>query len=360
MGTNEEQLNKLFNDLAKEHEKDKKQGVLAYRASDIRIGSHIPYGILTRIPQLDLCMGRPGYPVGRVVELYGLPRTGKTTAALMAIAQAQRIGGGAMFIDTEFTFDEDRARELGVNTDTLMITNSDTIEGAFRDSHRVMKAMKEYSGPFVIVIDSIGQAATEWESKENTDFRTDRPGDQAKAIKRGMRLITPMVARKNILFILVNHCYETLRPWGKASTSTGGHGIKFNASLRVNFAHMKEQKEEIAGSKKKRRLGQNIRIDVEKLKVGHLEHTDFEVDLLNDGGFDTYGSLLEAMVSIGVIKHPSPTSNYTWEDITFPKREWRNVVDSNGGIHVMYKHFIRTACETGYMKEYSSKDLADD
>lgn len=362
MGTKEDYLDNMYNDLNKKREKDKKKrdGAQTFRASDIRIGSHIPYGILTRIPQLDLCMGRPGYPVGRIVELYGLPRTGKTTAGLMAIAQTQAVGGDGHYIDTEYTFDADRAEELGVNTDTCRYTNVDTIEDAFRTTTNVIESLEDYGDPFTMVIDSVGQAATEWESTKNRDYSSDRPGDQAKAIKRGLRLITPLVAKKGVLLILVNHAYETMAAWGKSSRSSGGHGIKFNASLRVNFSHISEHREDVPGTKEKIRLGQVIKMQVEKLKTGHLELESFNVHLLNDGGFDTYGSLLFAMEKIGLVKHENPHANYEWGETSFPRKEWRNVVDSNGGLTVVYKEFIRKSCENGYMKEYSSKDLEDD
>jgi len=351
MGASDNQLDNIFEKLNKDNSKDgKKKGIKTFRASDIRIGSHIPYGVSSRIAELDLAVGKPGYPVGRIVELFGLPRCGKTTAALLAIAEVQKMGGNALFIDTEFTFDKDRASEMGVDVETLRIADADTIEDIFSNIRELLALMTDYNKPFVIVVDSITAVPTKW-GKEN-DLDSDRPGDQAKAIKRGMRIITPLIAKKNVLLLMVNHAYETMSAWGKKSKASGGHGIKFGASIRINFSHVKELREEKSGNKSRMRLGQGVKIEVEKVKIAHLKFPSFEIDLLNEGGFNSCNSLLEALLSIGVITQKNPYSSCEWGEITFPKKDWMQVLSQNGGKEAVYKFFVEEACKRGFMKAY--------
>lgn len=359
MGTTEEKLDRLFENLSKDKKKDK--SVETFRASDVRISSYIPYGILTRIPQLDLALGRPGYPVGRIMELYGLEFCGKTTAALMAIAQVQKMGGAALFIDTEFAFDADRAEELGVDVESLRIAEAETIEEVFRHINNTIKKLKEFGQAFMIVVDSVAAVPTEWESKKNENLRIDKPGEQAKAIKRGLKLIVSEVAKKNITLLLINHAHESMQGWGETTKSGGGHGIKFNSSARISFTKIKELREKLnpedKDCKKYMRLGQEVKIDVKKSKISQLKFPVFNVDLTNEYGFNTNKSLLDALIDIGVITQSNPRANCKWGEIEFPKRDWEEVLAQNGGQKEVYKYFIKQACELGFMKPYSSQDL---
>lgn len=346
-------LAKLFEELSK----DKNNAISTFRASDIRLASHVPYGILTGIPQLDLALGRSGLPVGRVIELYGLPMSGKTTSALMILAQAQKMGGSGLFIDTEYAFDSDRAEELGVDIENLQVAEASTIEEVFRIINTVLEGLGEYTKPFVIITDSVGGAATRWETEKDPNAESDRPGVQAKAIKRGVRLVTSKVAKKTVLLLMINHSMETLAPYGPRTKSTGGHALKFASSARINFTHLsKITKDNPKDKKYKERLGQNIKIELEKVKGSHLKFPCMDVELLNDGGFNSKLSLLKAMVNIGEIATPN-TRTYVWNDKTFGKSDWDNVIYENGGFDQVYKQFIVQACTKEFMKPWSQKDL---
>lgn len=352
MGTAEEQLDKLFNELNKGSKKF--NPINTYRASDLRIGAHVPYGVRTRIPELDLALGRPGYPIGRIIELFGLERCGKTTAALMALAQAQRMGGSGLFIDTEYSFDPDRAEELGVDVDNVRYAEANTIEEIFRIINVLLDAMEEYTKPFVVIVDSTTGVPTEWEVEKNADFSSERPGKEAQAIKKGLRLITHKVAKKKILLILINHAIETMAMFGKKTKAGGGHGIKFHASARVGFTSIKDLKDK--GDDRIVRSGQEIKIEIEKVKVAQLKFPEFRIDLLNESGFDTRMSLLRALCRVDAIKHTKGSSKYEWGDVKFEKTDWDDVIDQNGGEDTVYDYFIKYACENGHMKPFNSKD----
>ena len=124
-----------FEDVYKHLKKSTKEDPHSriFKAGDIKISGNVPYGILSGIPRLDFSLGRPGLPVGRVIEYFGFEMSGKTTAALHALAQAQRCGGGGLYIDAEYSWDEDRAIDIGIDPYTnFILSQVDTIEGIFR------------------------------------------------------------------------------------------------------------------------------------------------------------------------------------------------------------------------------------
>ena len=346
-----------WEEIAEGLRKNKKAPVNILRASDVRIASHIPYGVLTRIPMLDLALGRPGYPVGRIVELYGLPKCGKTSASLMAISQVQNMGGDAVFIDAEFAFDENRAQELGVNIDTLGIVDGiNSIEDIFQSMSLILESLVDYNNPFIIVVDSLTGLPTQWElqynQKESYDFAKERPGKESQAIKRGLRILTPMIARKKVLVIFITHGIETMATYGKSVKSSGGHGLKFHSGVRAKFKHIGEL---IVNDV---RLGQRIQVEAEKTKIAHLKYPKFEIELLNEGGFNTELNLLDALCKIGVIDRKKGSTNYTWGESVFTKADWPQVLNENGGIDKVYKLFIKEACAREYMRPYNSKDIS--
>lgn len=350
MTRKDDQVDDFFSRVEKSLAK-KELNIPGYRASDVRVASHIPYGIRTRMPQLDLAMGRPGYPVGRVIELYGLPYCGKSTAGFLAIAETQRQGGIAILIDTETAFEPMRAAEIGVDVDNLKIYSPETIQETFTLIGELLDSLINFNKPIVIVVDSITAVPTKWQGEKG--LTNQKPGELAQQIKMGMKLITSKVAKKKALLLLVNHAHETMAMYGKKTTSSGGHAIKFFSSNRIEFKHAKTLKT----ADGKERLGQEIKVNIEKLKVAKLRHPDFKINLMVDGGFDTIGSLLEAMISIGMVSHPKGSKVYTLETGTeFAKIEWPQVVADNGGLDALYEHFIKEACARGHMIPWGSQE----
>jgi len=279
----------------------------AYKAGDIEITSGVPYGILSGIPRLDLNIGRPGLPAGKVVEFYGFEMCGKTTAALHVLAQAQKAGGGGMYIDAEYSWDEDRAIDLGIDPDVnFMLSEVDTIEATFRQMDAAIQSVMDTDfGPFVIIVDSITGVCNEHElGKEYGEVA--RVGEDARAIRNGMRKIMKDISKSNVLVIFINHAISKIgaMQYAKQSDSSGGKAIKFYATLRCNFnsaGNIQTEKDSV--KKQKKRLGQKVNIKIDKLKKSRLEFPEIkEVALMGVNGFDLEMELFEAGKESGLIE----------------------------------------------------------
>jgi len=230
-----------FEDIIKEVQSrlSKDPSAKLYKSGDVGLISRAPYGILTGIPELDFSLGRPGLPAGKVIEYFGFEMSGKTTAALHAIAQAQRKGGGAVFIDTEMSWDEDRSISCGINPDVnLSLIEADTIEGIFRGLESTLKGLEsaKWNAPFVAVVDSITGVQSQ-RGKDTEIGEEPRIGEDARVIRHGLRRLASEFGKRNMTVIFINHSIANIAstPFAKKSNSSGGHAIKFMSSVRVEF-----------------------------------------------------------------------------------------------------------------------------
>jgi recombination protein RecA len=343
----------IFKAVAKKTKEDGLASV--HKADDITLSSNIPHGILTGIPELDFNIGKPGWPAGRCVELFGFEHCGKTTLAYQAIAQAQRMGGGGYFIDTEKSWDIRRAQQCGVDPHTnFHIADVDSIEAAFRTMQAIIEARlsNQDNVPFVIVVDSVTGTATEF-MREHEMGKEERVGQDARAIRGGMRRITADIANSNINLIMINHAISTIPKFkfAKQSEAAGGHAIKLFSTVRVNLAPMGWITE---GPKDaKRRLGQRIMLKVEKLKGSSMMYPVIkEIQLLNTHGFDTESNLLDAGIKAGWVQHAKGSQSYTLYDQEFPRVDWPSIVLQRGGLHAAYQEFIDWCMEEGTMSHW--------
>jgi len=338
----------MFKAVSKAVKKDPNAAL--YKPGDINISSHIPWAVRTGLPELDLHLGRPGWPAGRAVELYGFEHCGKTTMAYHAIAQAQRVGGQAWFLDTEKSWDLLRAEECGVDPDYhLGIGDPDTVDAMFRMIQEILDARKADNDgkPLVIVVDSVTGAATET-MKEKTIGETEKIAQDAKAIRGGMRRIVPDVASTNTNLFLINHATAniTANKYAKQSDSSGGHSIKLAATVRCAMKHSGW----IMAADKKTRLGQKISLKVEKLKGSKLSMPEVkDTPLLNTIGFDTTESLFRAGIECGWIDHKTGSKDYAYESESFSRPDWPGMVFAMGGVDKAYGLFIRWAIDNGHM-----------
>ncbi len=325
---------------------------------DIRLASHIPFGIPTGVPELDLALHRPGYPVGRIVEIFGFENSGKTTLGLHAIASAQRMGGHAMFIDTERTYDPKRASEIGVDPSRLLVADADSIEAVFRLIQRTMTNLVSiaWDGPFVVLVDSITAVQSEQEISRELG-EEGRVGQDARTIRTALRKLTKDIATTKILPIFINHSISTIAssPFGEKSTSAGGRALKLWASVRVNtgfLSNLTEGKD----PKNKIRVGQKILLRIKKNKVEHLEYPDFKIELTKKG-FDVYKGLWEALLRMGELKLQSGRT-YFFEkyDVQVVKdaKKWESFVDDRGGPEAMYDWFMNVAQASGFITPYGA------
>lgn len=341
----------LFKKIDQKSSKDKHSA--AYRAGDLRIKSRIPFAIPTCIPELDVSLGRPGWPAGRIIELYGLEACGKTTAAVHALAKAQRMGGGGVYIDTEKTYDPERMTDLGVDVEgNFAVLDADTTDAAFRCAENTMISIKEvgFNKPFVVILDSVTGSQNEYASGREIGEEA-RVGQDARVIRGAMRKITPGVAESKVLFFLINHAISTAsgNPYQKQYKAAGGNTIKLLGTVRIEFRQGTAIKDP---QDKDRRLGQNIYINLEKLKGSRLEWPTIKARLLNDCGFDTEGSLLEAGLKTGFIEHTKGSKSYYLGDKEFSKDDWHTVVMENGGVDTFYDTFLSWSLEAGKIRPW--------
>lgn len=324
--------------------------------SGLALASHVPFGIPTMIPQLDLSLGRPGIPAGRITEFFGFEMTGKTTAGLHAIASCQRVGGAALFIDTENTYDGYRAKAVGVDTDNLLVAGADSIENIFLVIEGFINILREegHDKPSLVVVDSITGVST----KEEMEKAFDDPqkiGGEAVAIRRGIKKIHNLIAENNCAVIFINHSVSkiSVRGFGKTSDSAGGHAIKFFASIRIQFTFLSTTSKQKDGEKV--RAGQKSNIKVEKNKVWSTGIQSFTLEL-KDTGFDLYDGLLAGLIQAGGIQEKS-AGNYIFNatETQFSKREWKTFVDEHhGGPWNLYLWFLEQVQLKGLIKPYGA------
>jgi recombination protein RecA len=342
-------FDKIFTHIQKTIEKDPNARIR--KSGDINISSRIPFGIPSGIPEFDLRLGRPGLPAGRIIEYYGFEFSGKTTAAIQAIAQAQRMGGAGYFIDTEFAYDEGRFQELGVDTDVnFAVGEAQTIEGIFRNIEAALDGLIKsgFNKSFVIVVDSV--TAVETEHNKSIEIGAEsRVGEDARRIRSALRKLNSKIAESKACIIFINHAISTIatNKFAKQSASAGGHAIKFFATVRLQFTEGSDVRD---GEK---RIGKNIFLRIEKLKNSKLEFPKFEVVLSNDTGFDVESSLLAAMIEVGLVTHEKGSKSYMLGDQEFPKADWPNMIAKLGGVGKAYDYFLEWAIKNGKMKPWS-------
>ena len=326
-------------------------------ANDLGLSSHVKFGIPTRIPELDLSLGRPGYPAGRIIEFYGLPMSGKTTAALHALAQCQRMGGLAVLVDTEIAFDADRAAECGVVIEDLMILEAKDTQEIFEKIDIVM-ATHDPKSPLLIAVDSITAVQTRVDAARDID-EGSRVGEHARAIRAGLQRLNQKIADTHTCVIFINHATALIgRTFGKQSDSAGGNAIKFWSSVRLQFAFVANINEGAAGDDRTRR-GQKSNIEIVKNKVSATGNPVITLELTEEG-FDFYQSLWDAYVKIGALEKINNQSYFfTPTETQMGRKDWRKFIDKFSGKDGKvlgpdgwYRHFLTTATNDGYIKPY--------
>jgi len=329
--------------------------------SDLNLSSHVKFGIPSRIPELDLSLGRPGYPAGRIIEFYGLPMSGKTTAALHALAQCQRMGGLAVLVDTEIAFDADRAAQCGIDVDNLMLLEAKDIEEIF-EKIDIVTASHDSNSPLLIAVDSITAVQTRYDAAREIKEGT-RVGEHARTIRAGLQRLNQQIAENHATVIFINHATALIgKTFGKQSDSAGGNAIKFWSSIRLQFAFVGNINEGAAGDERIRR-GQKSNIEVIKNKVNATAQPVITLEL-TENGFDFYDGLWNAYIKIGALEKVNNQAYFFIPTQTqMAKRDWQKFIDKfegqNGtvlGPDGWYKHYLTTATNDGYIKSYGTRD----
>ena len=330
--------------------------ITIHKGTDLQIASHVPYGIPTRIPQLDLAIGKPGYPVGRILVAYGKPKSGKTTAALHAIASVQKAGGYCMFIDTETHFDPLWAAACGCDPERIMLVDALTIEDVFRAHEKALDSMQKVGmdRPMAIVTDSITGVPSQLAMEKDWGEEA-RVGQDARVLRQGFRKLNHRFSDQKPLIILINHAISNINAmaFAKQTSAAGGYAMQFYASVIIEFSRTGNV---TSGEGADRQMdGMKVKIALEKNKVAHQGRVAVNVQLL-DHGFDIYDNLFLALQDIGELTKLN-AQRYVFEptQTQLAKKEWRTLVDDpkyGGGIDRMYKWFLNRSLEKGFLKPY--------
>jgi len=266
---------------------------------------------------LDVALGIGGLPRGRIVEIYGPESSGKTTVALHAVANAQRAGGVAAFIDAEHALDPDYARSLGVDTDALLVSQPDTGEQALEIADMLVR-----SGALdILVIDSV--AALVPRAEIEGEMGDNHVGLQARLMSQALRKMTSGLNNSNTTAIFINQLREKIGVmFGSPETTTGGKALKFYASIRLDVRRIETLKD---GSDA---VGNRTRVKVVKNKVAP-PFKQAEFDILYGKGISREGSLIDVGVEQGIVRKSGAWYTYEGDQLGQGKENARKFLAEN-------------------------------
>ncbi|WP_433270161.1 recombinase RecA [Actinosynnema sp. CS-041913] len=273
----------------------------------------IPTGAIA----LDVALGIGGLPRGRVVEIYGPESSGKTTVALHAVANAQRNGGIAAFIDAEHALDPDYAKKLGVDTDALLVSQPDTGEQALEIADMLVR-----SGALdILVIDSV--AALVPRAEIEGEMGDNHVGLQARLMSQALRKITGALSTSNTTAIFINQLREKIGVmFGSPETTTGGKALKFYASVRLDVRRIETLKD---GGEP---VGNRTRVKVVKNKVAP-PFKQAEFDILYGHGISREGSLIDMGVDQAILRKSGAWYTYEGDQLGQGKENARKFLREN-------------------------------
>jgi len=291
--------------------------------------STIPTGCLS----IDAALGVGGFPRGRVIEIYGPESGGKTTLTLQVIAEAQKLGGQAAFIDAEHALDPVYARKLGVDVDNLLVSQPDHGEQALEIAETLIRS----GGVDVVVIDSV--AALVPKAELEGDMGDPSMGLQARLMSQALRKLTAIVSKSRTCLIFINQIREKIGVmFGNPETTTGGRALKFYASMRVDIRRIQAIKD---GDKV---VGSRTRAKVVKNKVA-APFREAEFDILYGEGISREGDLIDLGVDKGILEKSGTWISFNGERMGQGRENARVFLKENADIREKLESALRKKLE---------------
>ncbi len=303
------------------------------KGSILRLGSKdvlVPVSVIpTGSISIDAALGVGGFPRGRVVEVYGPESGGKTTLTLHVIAEAQKLGGIAAFIDAEHALDPTYARKLGVDVDNLLVSQPDNGEQALE----IAEALIRSGGVDVVVVDSV--AALVPKAELEGEMGEPQMGLQARLMSQALRKLTAIVSKTRTCLVFINQIREKIGVmFGNPETTTGGRALKFYASIRVDIRRIQSIKE---GD---RVVGSRTRAKIVKNKVA-APFREAEFDIIYGEGVSREGDLLDLGVMKNILEKSGTWISYKGERLGQGRENARLFLKEHTDIRDKIEHELR-------------------
>lgn len=292
-------------------------------------------GVSTGSLSLDLALGIGGLPRGRIIEIYGPESSGKTTVALHAVAEVQKLGGEAAFIDAEHALDPVYAKALGVDIDNLLVSQPDDGEQALEIAEMLIRS----GAVEIVVVDSV--AALVPKSEIDNEMGAANVGVQARLMSQALRKLSGAVAKSNCIVIFINQLRQKIGVfYGNPETTTGGIALKFYASVRIEIRKSEQLKN---GSDI---IGNHTKCKIVKNKVAPPFKTA-EFDILYGKGISKESEIIELGIKLGIIDKSGSWLSYNGERLGQGKDKVRDLITEDKALAEEIEAKIREKCVGG-------------